>query len=265
MAEYYNDPMKYMFIVILALGSCVELVTAQEKPDLTDPNQQYNYALGMDIISTFKQFKVDIDLKAFTAGMEDALDGKPALTPEQQKAAMDSLSKQMAAQAAVELKAIAAQNLKAGEAFLAENATKEGVHVKEVTAPDGSKTELQYRILQSGPPGPSPQKTDTVEVHYVGSLIDGTVFDSSVKRGTPATFSMAHIMPGWGEALQMMKAGDKWELFLPPKLGFGEVGPPQTGPDSTLIFELELRGFFTPKNVITSPATNAQAAAVKPM
>jgi FKBP-type peptidyl-prolyl cis-trans isomerase FklB len=255
--------MRYYLIILLILGLAIGSVAAQDKPDLTDPNQQYNYALGMDVISTFQQFKVDIDLKAFTAGMEDALAGKPALTSEEQKAAMASLSKQMAAQAAVELKAIAAKNLEAGAAFLAENAKKEGVQVKEVTGADGSKCELQYKILQSGPPGPSPKKTDTVEVHYVGSLIDGTVFDSSVARGIPATFGVADVMPGWAEALQMMKVGDKWELFIPPKLGFGEAGLPQTGPGSTMIFELELRSFYTPTKAVSAPATNAPMATVK--
>jgi FKBP-type peptidyl-prolyl cis-trans isomerase FklB len=255
--------MKSYLITILAAGLFCGSGYAQDKPNLTDPNTKYNYAFGLDVISTFKQFKVDIDMRAFTAGMEDALAGKPALTPEEQKAAMKSLSKQMAAQAAVELKAIMAKNLKEGEAFLAENARKEGVQVKEVVAPDGSKVELQYKILQSGPPGPSPQKGDVVEIHYIGSLIDGTVFDSSVQRNTPATFGVADVMPGWAAALQMMKVGDKWELFIPPKLGFGEAGLPQTGPGVTMIFDLELRSFYTPKEAGSSSVTNTPIATAK--
>lgn len=234
-------------LTILVLASLIQTGSAQDKPDLTNPNQSYNYAFGMDVISTFKQFKVDIDIKAFTAGMRDALAGTPALTAAQKEAAIASLSKEMAAQAALQVKAMAAVNLKAGAAFLAANAKKDGVHVMDVTAPDGSKAQLQYRILKSGPPGPSPQNTDTVEVDYVGSSIAGTVFDSSIKRGIPATFSMGDIMPGWAAALRMMKAGDKWQLFIPPKLGFGEASPPEAGPDATLIFELDLHSFYTPK------------------
>ena len=250
--------MKSHLIVVLLTGLITCSALAQDKPDLSDPNQKYNYAFGMDVISTFKQVKVDIDLNAFTAGMQDALAGKPALTPEEEKAAIASLAKQMAAQAAVQLKFLMAKNLKEGEAFLAENAKKDGIHIKEVTVPDGTKAELQYKILQSGPPGPSPKKTDIVEIHYVGSLINGTVFDSSVKRGIPATFGVSDVMPGWSEALQMMKVGDKWELFIPPKLGFGEAGLPQTGPGSTMIFEIELRSFYTPKKTASVSAANSQ-------
>jgi FKBP-type peptidyl-prolyl cis-trans isomerase FklB len=256
-------PYIILLLVLLALGLLIGVSSAQDKPDLADANTKYNYAFGMDVISTFKQFKVDMDLKAFTAGMQDALAGRPALTPEEQKAALESLSKQMAEQAAVELKVILAKNLKEGEAFMAENAKKEGVQVKEIVAPDGSKVELQYKILQSGPPGPSPQKSDVVEVHYIGSLTDGTVFDSSVQRNTPATFGVADVMPGWAAALQMMKVGDKWELFIPPKLGFGEAGLPQTGPGVTMIFDLELRSFYTPKEPSSGSATNTPIATAK--
>ena len=110
-----------------------------------------------------------------------------------------------------------------------------------VTAPDGTAAELQYQILKSGS-GPSPQMTDIVEVHYTGSLIDGTVFDSSLKRGTPATFGLTQVIPGWAAALQMMKKGDKWRLFIPPSLGYGEYVPYNIGPNSTLIYDVELLG-----------------------
>ncbi len=249
-------------VLALAFGLLVRPAPAQDKPDLTDPNQQYNYAFGMDVISTFKQCKVAVDINAFAAGMADSLAGKPLLTAAEKQAAITTLAKQMAAQAAIDLKALAARNLKAGAAFLAENAKKDGIHVTEVTAPDGTKTQLQYRILQSGPPGPSPQKADTVEVDYVGSSIEGRVFDSSIKRGFPATFGVADVMPGWAAALQMMRAGDKWQLFVPPALGFGENGLPQTGPNATLVFELDLRSFFTPKKVVGS-ITNAPALNLK--
>src|SRR5262249_53298578 len=143
-------------------------------------------------------------------------------------------------------KTAAAKNLKDGQAFLAANARRDDIKIKPVIARDGSKTELQYKILKSGPAGPSPKKSDTVEVHYIGMQIDGTIVDSSVKRGVPATFGMNDVIQGWSEALQMMKVGDKWQLFIPAKLGYGEVAPAHIGPNRALIYEVELLSFFTP-------------------
>jgi FKBP-type peptidyl-prolyl cis-trans isomerase len=257
-----NNYMKSCLIPALALGLLVSSVSAQDKLDLTDLRQKTSYALGMDIISTLKRNEVDIDTKALTAGMRDTLAGKPTLTPEQQKAAMQDLSKVMAAKAEEQRKLIAAKNLKDGEAFLAANARMEGVKVKDVTMSDGSKAQLQYKVLKSGT-GPSPQKKDIVEVHYEGSLIDGTVFDSSVKRGTPATFGLDQVIPGWTAALEMMKVGDKWRLFIPAKLAYGEFGPPQISPNSTLIFDLELLSFYTPARAKSASATNTPPAAAK--
>ena len=222
------------------------------------PNQRFNYALGLDIVSTFKQMDVDIDLKAFAAGMQDALAGKALLTTNEQQAAMDALTRSMQARAQELQKVEGAKNLKEGEDFLAANKNKEGVRIKEVTARNGSKAVLQYKILKSGPPGPSPKRADTVEVHYVGRLIDGTEFDNSIKRGFPATFGVTDVLPGWTEALQMMKAGDEWELFLPPSLAYGEFPTSHIGPNSTLIFDVELLSFFTPKP--RTPVEGAPAA-----
>ena len=250
--------MKLPATILLALNLSAVGLMAGDKPDLAIPNQKFNYALGLDIVSTFKQMDVDIDLNAFAAGMKDALAGKTALTEAEKKAALDILSKTMAAKTEEMQKIASAQNLKDGQAFLAANAKKDGVLTKEVIGRDGSKVELQYKILKSGPPGPSPKKTDTVEVHYVGSLIDGRVFDSSVARGFPATFGVTDVVPGWTEALQMMKAGDKWEVFLPPSLAYGESPTAHIGPNSTLIFEIELLSFFTPQ-----PPANSPPAATK--
>lgn len=232
------------FLIAISQGALCTL--AQDKPDLAIPNQRFNYALGLDIVSTFKQMDVDIDLKAFAAGMQDALSGKALLSTNEQQAAMDALSKSMQAKAQELAKIEGAKNLKDGQAFLTANRNKDGVRIKEVTARDGSNAELQYKILKSGPPGPSPKKSDTVEVHYVGHLIDGTEFDSSIKRGFPATFGVTDVLPGWTEALQMMKAGDEWELYLPPSLAYGEFPTAHIGPNSTLIFDVELLSFFTP-------------------
>jgi FKBP-type peptidyl-prolyl cis-trans isomerase len=134
-------------------------------------------------------------------------------------------------------KAAAGTNLKAGEAFLAANAKKVGVK----TTASG----LQYKVIKSGA-GPSPKPTDVVKVHYHGTLIDGTIFDSSVQRNTPATFPVNGVIPGWTEALQLMKVGDKWQLVIPAKLAYGEEGPGPIGPNSVLIFEVELLGIEKP-------------------
>jgi FKBP-type peptidyl-prolyl cis-trans isomerase FklB len=244
--------MKSSLTFFFAVGLGVASVMAGDKPDLTVPNQKFNYALGLDIVNTFKQMDVDIDLKSFAAGMKDALAGTPKLSEDQKKAAMDILSKNMAVKAEQLQKIASEENLKAGQAFFEANAKREGVRVKEVSGRNGVKAELQYKILQSGPPGPSPKDGDTVEVHYVGSLIDGSVFDSSIKRGFPATFGVTEVLPGWTAALKMMKAGDKWEVFLPPGLAYGEYPTSHIGPNSTLIFEIDLLSFYTP-----SPAPGA--------
>ena len=241
--------MKWQIILVLAGALSASQLCAQEKIDLADKNQRLNYAFGLDIVSTFQKQEFDIDMKAFIAGMEDSLADKPALTPEQKAAVLKELQAYVQAKAEARRKVAAVNNLKDGEAFLAANAQKEGVKILPVTAPDGAPGELQYKILKSGT-GPSPQMTDVVEVHYRGSLIDGTEFDSSIRRGTPATFGLNQVIPGWREALKTMKAGDKWQLFIPAKLAYGEYGLPQIGPNSTLIYELELLSFYTPKAVI---------------
>jgi len=252
-----SNNMKSHLIRTIILGFLVSSGFAQEKPDLNNPRQKTSYALGMDIVSTLQRDAVDVDPKALAAGMADTLAGKPGLTPEQAKAVMADLSKYMAAKGEELRKTAAVKNLADGRAYLAANASKEGVRVAAVTAPDGTAAELQYQILKSGS-GPSPQMTDIVEVHYTGSLIDGTVFDSSLKRGTPATFGLTQVIPGWAAALQMMKKGDKWRLFIPPSLGYGEAGPPQIPPNSTVIYEVELLSFYTP------PTANPAAASHLP-
>jgi len=234
--------MKSYLIPTLALGLLVSSAAAQDKPDLTNPKQRTSYAIGLNIGSNLKAQDLGLDARALAAGINDALGGKPALTAEQAHAALQQLQQDVEAKNAAEAAKYAdgAKNLKDGEAFLAANKTKDGVKVHPVTLPDGTTAELQYKILKSGT-GETPKKTDTVTVHYTGTLIDGTVFDSSVQRGQPATFPVSGVIPGWTEALQMMKVGDKWQLFIPAKLAYDEQSPsPKIGPNSTLIFEVEL-------------------------
>jgi FKBP-type peptidyl-prolyl cis-trans isomerase FklB len=209
----------------------VSSASAQDKPDLTNPKQKTSYAVGVDIATSLKRQGVDLDAKALTAGIADGLAGKPALTDEQQQAALMDLEKNLRAKAQENQKVAAEKNLKAGEDFLAANAKKDGVK----TTASG----LQYKVIKTGT-GATPKPTDTVKVHYHGTLIDGTVFDSSVQRGEPVTFPVRGVIPGWTEALQLMKVGDKWQLFIPAKLAYGERGVGPIGPNSTLIFEVEL-------------------------
>jgi FKBP-type peptidyl-prolyl cis-trans isomerase FklB len=141
------------------------------------------------------------------------------------------LNKAVAAAQEQKMKARLEENLAAGKAFLAGNAKKEGVR----TLPGG----LQYRVIKEGS-GKTPELNDTVKVHYRGTLIDGTEFDSSYRRGKPATFRVAGVIAGWTEALQLMKEGARWQIFIPPELGYGDKRTQKIEPNSTLIFELEL-------------------------
>ncbi|HLZ54518.1 MAG TPA: FKBP-type peptidyl-prolyl cis-trans isomerase [Verrucomicrobiae bacterium] len=236
--------MKFHLVPALALGLLASSAPAQDKPDLTNPRLKTSYAVGVNIGSGLKAQELDLDAKALAAGVADGLGGKPALTQEQVRDTLTKLKQDIQAREAAEAAKYSdgAKNLKDGEAFLAANKTKEGVKVHSVTLPDGATAEFQYKILKSGT-GDTPKKTDTVTVNYTGTLIDGTVFDSSVQRGEPATFPLSGVIPGWTAALQLMKVGDKWQLFLPPQLAYGDQSPgAKIGPNSTLIFEVELLG-----------------------
>jgi FKBP-type peptidyl-prolyl cis-trans isomerase FklB len=251
--------MKLFLPFLLAIGLCAGTVSAQNKPDLTDPKQKISYALGMDVIRVLKLDKFEINMKVIASGMADMVAGTPALTSEQQKVAMREMKADILAKRVAEKESAGAVHRREGQLFLAANAKKDGVKIKSVVAPDGTPAELQYKILKSGPDGPSPQKTDAVVVRYRGTLINGTVFDvfdSSVKHGDLATFRMSDVIPGWAAALQTMKVGDKWQLFVPPSLAYADYGPPEIGMYTTLIYELELVSF--------SPTPNGTQASSSP-
>jgi FKBP-type peptidyl-prolyl cis-trans isomerase FklB len=232
-------------MALLAAGLLVSFRSGRHPPDLTQPTQRINYALGMGIAAKLRQQEADIDLRALAAGMADMQAGTPALAPDRAKTAMKEFKQDLNAKAEAKKKVAAARNLKEGQAFLAANAQKPGVKVIAVTAPDGSPAQVQYQVLQAGA-GPSPEMTDILRLHYEGRTLDGRVFDSSLQRGVPWTGRANDFIPGWTAALQMMSVGAKWRLFIPPSLGYGEFVPYKIGPDSTLIYDIELLGIQKP-------------------
>jgi FKBP-type peptidyl-prolyl cis-trans isomerase FklB len=206
---------------------------AQDAPALKDQKDKISYIIGMDIGTNFKRQSIDIDPDILGRGIKDGLSGaKPLLSEQETKEVLAAFEKVMRAKQEESRKAIGEKNKKEGEVFLAENKAKEGVK----TAPSG----LQYKVIKPGT-GKKPQATDTVTVHYRGTLADGTEFDSSYRRGKPATFPVSGVIPGWTEALQLMEEGAKWQVVIPSKLAYGEQGSGQAiGPNATLIFEVEL-------------------------
>ncbi len=206
---------------------------AQQNTHLKDEKDKVSYSIGLDIGNTFKKQKMDINLDTLNAGLKDALSGnKPLLTDEQVKETMTAYAKVMMEKQAASAKEAAAKNGAEGEKFLAENKSKEGVK----TTASG----LQYKVMKEGD-GPMPKETDTVVTHYRGTLLNGTEFDSSLKRNEPATFPVNRVIKGWTEALQMMKVGSKYQLFIPANLAYGERGAGQDiGPNETLVFDVEL-------------------------
>jgi FKBP-type peptidyl-prolyl cis-trans isomerase FklB len=212
--------------------------TAAAKPgavtSLTTTKEKASYAIGMNLGGGLHRQNVDVDSAALVQGLKDTLSGnKTLLTEEEARAALMQLQSEMQAKMQAKQMAEGEANKKEGDAFLAANKTKEGV----VTLPSG----LQYKILTAGS-GPKPTATDSVVCNYKGTLINGTEFDSSYKRGEPATFPVTGVIKGWTEALQLMPVGSKWQLFVPADLGYGPRGTPggPIGPNSTLIFEVEL-------------------------
>jgi FKBP-type peptidyl-prolyl cis-trans isomerase FklB len=214
-------------------GQKPEVVKDQKAPVLKSQKAKDGYAIGYQIGEDFKRHNLTIDPDMLARGARDALtQKKPLMTPEERRAALTNLEGRIKVAQQKMLQEQAAKNLAASEKFLAENSAKEGVK----TLPSG----LQYRVIQEGA-GPSPKGADTVKVNYRGRLIDGTEFDSSYRRGQTAELPVEGLIPGWTEALELMKTGSKWEIFIPPQLAYGERGAgPVIPPQSVLIFEVEL-------------------------
>jgi FKBP-type peptidyl-prolyl cis-trans isomerase len=200
---------------------------------LSTPKDKASYALGMSLGNNLHRQGADVDPAILFQGLKDSLAaGKTLLTEDEARRALAEFQSELRKKQQEQARLLGEENKKKGDAFLATNKVKEGV----VTLPSG----LQYKILQEGA-GPKPKATDEVVCNYRGTLIDSTEFDSSYKRGQPSTFPVNRVIKGWQEALQLMPVGSKWQLFVPPELAYGERGGGSTiGPNSTLVFEIEL-------------------------
>jgi FKBP-type peptidyl-prolyl cis-trans isomerase FklB len=195
--------------------------------------EKVSYCIGLETGKNLKNQFDDLDTALLLQGFQDALHGNaPQLAKEEVQRVLAALKQQIEKQQREFVAKMAQDNKRAGDAFLAENRRKEGV----VTLPSG----LQYQVLKTGS-GPSPTLMDQVSCHYHGTFVDGHVFDSSYARGEPYTFPVNRVIPGWAEALQLMKVGDKWRLFIPAYLAYGEMGfANQIPPNMALIFDMEL-------------------------
>src|SRR5256885_3626081 len=222
--------MKFTRLSIVAVLTFAVSALAEDKPpQLKDLKDKASYAIGLNVGFNFKRQNVELNQDAFVAGMKDALSGrKPALSEQEVRDTMMAFEKD------IQQKQQASAQKNQGEAdkFITENKSREGVK----TTASG----LQYKVLKEGT-GAQPKASDTVTVNYRGTLLDGTEFDSSYKRGQPATFPVSGVIKGWTEALQLMKVGSKYQLFIPPDLAYGERSvSPDLAANSTLIFEVEL-------------------------
>jgi FKBP-type peptidyl-prolyl cis-trans isomerase FklB len=232
--------MKFTIVAMIGLGfvAASAIAVGQDSPAgstaLKDVKAKASYGFGLSLGRNLKTQSIDVDPDLLVKGIKDALSGAtPLLTDAQIQEALQALTQQAAAQKMESMKAVGAKNKTEGEAFLAANKKKPGVKALS--------SGLQYKVIKEGT-GPTPKETDTVKTHYAGTLLDGTEFDSSIKRGEPAKFPVNGVIRGWTEALQKMKVGSKWQLFIPSELAYGPNGRSGIPPNAVLVFEIELLG-----------------------
>jgi FKBP-type peptidyl-prolyl cis-trans isomerase FklB len=227
--------MKLSFVLVTCAFLCAPNLWAQtQSAPLKTENDKVSYVIGLNLGADMKRRSVeDLNYDLLVQGIRDAYSGgNKLLTEEEANQIWAGFQKNLAEKQKVNKMKMAEENKKKGDAFLAENKTKEGV----VALPSG----LQYKVLRPGK-GPKPKLEDTVTTHYRGTLLDGTEFDSSYKRNEPVSFKLSGVIKGWTEALQLMETGSKWQLFIPADLAYGPNGAGGLiGPNETLIFEVEL-------------------------
>lgn len=224
--------MKKLFLVS-ALAAVVSTSTiAEELKTLDSEEQKVGYGFGMMLGKRMKTDTPELDVDAFIQGMKDGFGGRtPLLSEAQINQAIQGFQMRQRDEQMAKFDTMAAENKTKGDAFLAENKGKDGVK----TTASG----LQYRVIKAGP-GKKPTNSDKVKVHYEGSLINGTIFDSSIKRGEPVSFPVNGVIKGWTEALQLMGEGAKWQLFIPSDLAYGPGGNRNIGPNEVLLFDVTL-------------------------
>jgi FKBP-type peptidyl-prolyl cis-trans isomerase FklB len=234
--------MKIGFSYFAGCGLLVVATCAQgaDPAQFKDNREKASYGVGVYFGNQIKRSSMDVDVDTVSAAIKDVLAGKETrLTDPQAQEAIAAYQKESQGKAAE-------KNKKEGEAFLAENKKKPGVKTHKVTLPDGITAEMQYKVITEGT-GAMPKSNDTVHVNYRGTLINGKEFDSSAKHGGPLARPANSLVKGWTEALQMMKTGSKWELYLPSALAYGDRGGQGIEPGAALIFEMELLSFDTPQ------------------
>lgn len=249
--------MKFVSILVIGMLVLAGQVYGADESALKSEKDKLSYTFGANFGKSLKQQEIEINTDIFIKGMKEGLSGgKMLLTDQEMKDTMTSFQKEMAAKQAEKRKALAEKNKKEGDAFLAANKSKEGVK----TLPSG----LQYKVITEGT-GKTPKATDTVVTNYRGTLIDGTEFDSSYQRKAPATFKVNGVIKGWTEALQLMKEGAKWQLFVPSEIAYGERGAgPNIGPNAVLIFEIELISAKEESAAPSKPGSKPGPATTRP-
>ncbi|MGI8891676.1 MAG: FKBP-type peptidyl-prolyl cis-trans isomerase [Chthoniobacterales bacterium] len=239
--------------VALAISVALASAVSAADTELKDQKEKVSYSIGLDIGTTLKRQLIDVNEELLNKGIQDGMKGNKALlTDEQMKETMATFQKEMVSKQAAAKKASGEKNAEEGKKFLAENKGKEGVKT--------TSSGLQYKVVKQGT-GPTPKATDTVKVNYRGTTIDGTEFDSSYKRGQPASFPVNRVIKGWTEALQLMKVGSKYQLVIPADQAYGERGAgSDIGPNATLLFDVELLE-IVPESATPTPEPQDEATA----
>jgi len=229
--------MKFIINAFIMIGLATMVASAASKEDLKDQKKRFGYGLGANYAKLMQQNNLDVDLDMFLQGMKDILKNESLMNEEDISATMKEVNQFVSDWKKAEQEKQAKENEAEGKAFLESNKSKEGVK----TLGSG----LQYKVIQQGD-GPIPNASDKVSVHYKGTFLDGKEFDSSYKRNKAASFNVTGVIRGWTEALQLMKVGSKWQLFVPSDLAYGTKGNRNIPPNSTLLFEVELLGIEEP-------------------